>query len=204
MPQIRTSRKYATLSDLDASKATGKVVTGLTNNEKLKTPPVSADELNELKKTFDFAIVAADKGGTFATSKKDAARAALINALNKDASYVDINCDEDIIILRSSGFEPVSTNRAQTVLSAPEILGIDYGQTGQLRLRVKGDRNRKVIQGRIKATGGEFGPLVSFRNAREIIFAGLTAGTTYVMQICGLGGSTGKSDWSEPVSKIAL
>jgi hypothetical protein len=38
----------------------------------------------------------------------------------------------------------------------------------------------------------------------EVLFNGLTAGTTYVMQLCGIGGSTGKSDWSDPVSKIAL
>jgi hypothetical protein len=32
----------------------------------------------------------------------------------------------------------------------------------------------------------------------------LAAGTTYVMQLCGLGGSSGQSDWSEPVTKVAV
>ena len=51
--------------------------------------------------------------------------------------------------------------------------------------------------------GGEFGPVITFENTREIVFKGLAAGTTYIMQLCGLGGSTGQSDWSEPVTKVA-
>ena len=58
---------------------------------------------------------------------------------------------------------------------------------------------------RIKsASGGEFGPVITFKNSRNILFKGLTAGTTYVMQLCGLGGSTGQSDWGAPVKKIAV
>jgi hypothetical protein len=204
MPLIRTSRSYGRLPDLDVSAFAGGVIAGLTGNADLADPPVKATALTTLKKTFDDAIIAAADGGTLATAQKDAARAALVTALNKDASYVDINCDEDMTILLSSGYQAVSTNRAQTVLNPPEVTRAEYGQTGEIKLRVKGDANRKAIQGRVKAVGGEFGPVVSFKNSRAILFQGLQAGTTYVMQLCGLGGSTGQSDWSEPVTKIAL
>jgi hypothetical protein len=90
------------------------------------------------------------------------------------------------------------------VLDPSQIVAADDGQAGEIKLRVAGDANRRAIQGRIKATGGEFGPVVSFKNSRNILFKGLTAGTTYVMQLCGLGGLTGQSDWSDPVSKMAL
>ena len=84
-------------------------------------------------------------------------------------------------------------------------MAVDYGQTGVLKLRIKGDPHRKGIQGRIKdVKGTEFGPAITFRNSKSILFNGLVAGTTYVMELCGIGGSTGQSDWSEPVSKIAL
>ena len=46
--------------------------------------------------------------------------------------------------------------------------------------------------------------MITFKNSRNILFKGLTAGTTYVMQVMGLGGSTGQSDWSAPVNKIAV
>ena len=204
MPSIRTSRSFGRMSDLDASKFAGGVIKGLTGNETLDDPPVTPADLSKLKKALDDAIVAAAGGGALAVAQKDAARAALITALSKDASYVDIHCDEDVTVLISAGFEPVSTNRTSAVLDAPVVTATDYGQAGEIKLRVKGDPNRKAIQGRIKAVGGEFGPVVTFRSSREILFKGLAAGTTYVMQLCGLGGATGQSDWSEPVTKIAV
>jgi hypothetical protein len=204
MPQIRTSRAFSRLPDTDLSAFTGGVIEGLTGNTDLPDPPVKPADLAALKKTFDDAIVAAADGGTLLTAQKDAARAELVAALNKDASYVDINCDEDLAILLSSGFQPVSTNRAQVVLDPPVITRATYGQAGEIKLGVTGDSNRKAIQGRIKAMGGEFGPVITFKNSKNILFKGLTAGTTYVMQLMGLGGSTGQSDWSESVTKVAL
>jgi hypothetical protein len=204
MPSIRTNRSYTKLPDTDVSKFVAKTIKGFTGNVDLPDPPAKPDALTTLKQTFDDAIVDASNGGTLATATKDAARATCLSALNKNASYVDINCDDDITILLSSGYEAVSTNRAQTVLGAPEIVAADYVQAGEIKLRVKGDANRKAIQGRIKTLGGEWGPTISFKNSRAILFEGLNAGTTYVMQLIGLGGSTGQSDWSEPVSKMAL
>ena len=144
MPQIRTSRSYCRLPDLDVSKFAGEVVTGLTGNTDLPDPPVKpTPELATLKKTFDDAIVAAADGGTLLTAQKDAARAALVTALNKDASYVDINCDEDLTILLSSGFQPVNTNRAQVVLDPPAIVEASYGQAGEIKLRSRAIRTAK-------------------------------------------------------------
>ena len=204
MPQVRTNRLYARLPDVDVSTFTGGVIVGLTGNTDLPDPPLKPADLVILKKTFDDAIIAAAGGGTLQTKQKDAARAALVTALNKDASYVDINCDEDVTILLSSGFQPVSTNRSQVVLDPPVITAASYGQAGEIKLRVTGDPNRKAIQGRVKALGGEFGPVVTFKNSRNILFKGMVAGTTYVMQLMGLGGSTGQSDWSDSVTKVAV
>ncbi len=205
MPKMRTSRLYTRFPDVDLSSFTGGVIAGLTGNPDLPTPPEIPADLQTKKQAFDNAIIAAAGGGPLQTALKDAARAVLIAAVDKDASYVDINCNEDLAILLSAGFEAVSTNRSQQVLHAPVIVAALNGpQQGQIRLRVKGDPNRRAIQGRIKAMGGEFGPVVSFRTAREIVFGGLAAGTIYIMELIGLGGSTGQSDWSEPVEKMAL
>lgn len=204
MPSIRTSRSYSKLPDTDASKFAGGTIKGLNGNPDLTNPPVPLGELSLLKQKMDGTLIAAIKGGVLANAIKDAARVALNNALDKNASYVDINCEDDMTILLSSGYEAVSTNRAQALLNPPEIIRVEYGQKGQIKLGVKGDPNRRAIQGRIKPLGGEFGLPISFINSRNILFGSLAAGTTYVMQLCGLGGSTGQSDWSEPVTKIAL
>lgn len=98
----------------------------------------------------------------------------------------------------------VSTNRAQTVLNPPQILAVGNGQSSELKARVRADANSKSFQGRIKAAGGsEFGPTISFKNSRSILFKGLTAGMTYVFELCAIDGSLGQSDWSEPATKMA-
>ncbi len=204
MSSLRTNRLYNRLPDTDFSKFFGGTSKGLKDNPALPNPPVAPADLDLMKATFDELLIAANKGGSLATAKKNAQRAVCADAADKNASYVDINCNDDMTILLSSGYQPVSTNSAQSVLNAPVVVAADYVQAGKIKLRVAGDANRRAILGRYKAIGGEFGPVITFKNSREILFGSLTAGIEYVFQLCGLGGSTGQSDWSEPVSKIAI
>ena len=206
MANIRTSRGFSKLSDGQLGDFSGAVITGITDNKTaFPAPPVTVGDLETLKTTFDDAVIKAAGGGRMNTTAKNAAREALITALNKDASYVDIACNGDLTILLSSGFRQVSTNRAQNVLPQPQVVAVDYFQTGVLKVRVRADANAKSYVGRIKqSSGSEFGPSISFASSRKILFKGLTAGATYVMQLCAVGGSTGQSDWSEPVSKMSM
>ena len=43
-----------------------------------------------------------------------------------------------------------------------------------------------------------------FTYSRPILIENLTPGTTYTMQARAIGGSTGYSDWSDPVSHMAM
>lgn len=205
MASVRTTRGYNKLSDTKFSAFLGGTIDGLTNNPALPTPPVAVADLTALKATLDAAIVKALNGGKENTQLKVAARDAATTALDKNASYVDIHCNDDMTILLGSGYQAVNTNRAQSVLNVPEIVAVEYGQTGELKLRVSADYNSKSFVGRIKtAAGSEFGPSISFASSRKIVFDGLTAGVTYVMQLCAIGGSTGQSDWTEPVTKMSM
>jgi hypothetical protein len=65
------------------------------------------------------------------------------------------------------------------------------------------DANSKSFVRRIKElNGSEFGPTISFRNSRSLLFTDLVAGLTYVIELMAIG-STGQSDWSEPATKMA-
>ena len=204
MPNIRTNRKFAALPDTDLSRFAGTVIDGLTSNAQYPQPPETPASLTSKKTAFDQAVIKAARGGSLATAQKNAARAALIDALAKDASYVDINCDEDQSLLLSSGYEAVSTNRAQRMLNPPQITSVHSPQSGQLKARIEADPNSKSFVGRIKeASGSEFGPSISFKNSRSIIFHGVTAGVTYVLELMAIGGTTGQSDWSDPATKMA-
>ena len=129
---------------------------------------------------------------------------ALVDALRKDANYVEISANNDLPTLLGSGFQSASTNRAPSVLDRVQIVGVDNGQTGELKVRIDPIANAKGFDGRIKSGTGEYGPSISFQNSKSIFFKGLTAGITYTLQLCAIGGSTGAGDWSDPVSHMAM
>jgi hypothetical protein len=90
------------------------------------------------------------------------------------------------------------------VLDKVQIVGVDNGQTGELKVRIDPIANAKGFDGRIKSGTGEYGPTISFQNSKSIFFKGLTAGITYTLRLCAIGGSTGAGDWSDPVSHMAM
>ena len=203
--KIRTSRGYQKESDLSLSQSFADTIKGFKDNPAFSDPPVSVSDMEKLKLKFDQAIIEGTKLGKLMTAKKDAVRAEVITVMDKNASYVDINCNNDLAVLLSSGYEEVDTNRASTLLLPPVIKNVVNMQEGAVRVTVKGDPNRRMIQGRCKAQGSpEWGPVITFATSRNILFTQLIKGTTYLFQLCGLGGSTGQSDWSEPVSKTAI
>ena len=67
---------------------------------------------------------------------KNEAREALVIALRKDAHYVEITADNDLSTILSSGYQTASTNRAQSVLEKVQIIGVDNGSSGQLKVRI--------------------------------------------------------------------
>jgi hypothetical protein len=127
MPRYRTNRHFARLSDLDLSGFTGGVIDGLEANPKLPDPPEPTASLEAKKDAFDDGIIAASGGGKMQTALKDADREILLVALNKDASYVDINCGDDLAGLLSSNYDPVDMNRTQELLEPPLILAAFNG-----------------------------------------------------------------------------
>ena len=118
-------------------------------------------------------------------------------------------CGNDLATLLSSGFEAVSTSRASTPLDAPTIRDILNGNTGQLILRATPIANTKCYEVRFApiGAGGAPGPWQSgglFTNSRSMPTNALTPGTNYSFQVRAVGGSTGYSDWSDPVSHMSL
>ncbi len=202
---IRTYKNFGAFTPIGVYNQLGLVIDGCDGNTNFPDLPYSVAVMKTQQTTLNDAILEAQTGGSEAKAQRENVVEQTIVMLRKNASYVDIHCNDDMAILLSSGFEAVSTNRAQSPLNQPEILTVEYGNSGELRPRVKGQANVKSFVGRIKeANGSEFGPNISFASSRKIVFDGLKAGVTYVMQVMAVGGSNGSSDWSEPASKMAM
>ena len=124
--------------------------------------------------------------------------------MRQTASYVQMQCNDDLPLLLSSGFQAQSTNRASVPLDQPENLALKNGASGELVVRVTAARNVNMYEGRIKLDDGDWLPSVFTGDSQHIIFDGLTRGKDYTAQVRALGGSTGQSDWSDPSSHMAM
>ena len=100
----------------------------------------------------------------------------------------------------------MSQNRAQSALEQPTGLVIKNGTAGQLIASLgQPVKNTSLYEGRISKDGGATWLQNVFTgDSQHIIFEGLAAATTYTIQVRALGGLAGQSDWSHPVSHMAM
>ena len=106
--------------------------------------------------------------------------------------------------LLSSGFEVVSKNHSSGPLDTPAILGVLNNVSGQLTVRGQGVLNGRMYKARTSTDGGKtWTEWLPINGARRILLQPVIPGTLYMVEICALGGSTGQSPWSNPVSIMA-
>jgi hypothetical protein len=188
----------------DVANLADDVIDGITGNAAFPTPPVTELVLTTLNTALRTAITASDAGGQMQTAAKTKAYTALTSALRKDASYVEIQSNNDLETLLSSGYDVVSTNRAQAPLDQPVIIEISNLATTQILLRLQSILNAKSYQVQIAtAANGPWSEAGIYTQARRIVLLGLTPGTVYFARVRAIGGSTGYSEWSVVVSLMA-
>jgi hypothetical protein len=198
----RVSYSFTKLSDAAIADFTDVIINGLTGNAGFPTLPVPLATLGTQKADYLVKLAAAADGGKLATAEKNEARAVLEESLRQLAAYVQSLANNDLTLLLSSGFQPVSTNRAQSPLEKPVVLNIDNQSSTKFTVRVQPVVNARAYEAQYK-NGGGWLPAGVFTNSRRIEIGDLTPGTSYTVQIRAVGGSTGYSDWSAPQPCIA-
>jgi len=184
------------------------IIKGLTGNAAFPAPTVDLKTVQAAVDDLSAALATQAHGGAAATAEKNNKRAALVALLRKLKHYVEDNCGNDAAVLLSSGFQAALTTRIRAPLGNPSILGIDRGNSGQLVLKVTPIARARCYELRSAAIGASNAPgswqsLGMFTNSRSMTVAGLVPGTTYSFQVRAVGGSSGYSDWSNPVSRMA-
>jgi Fibronectin type III domain len=201
----RVNLGFAGYPDSDLDEFTSSVISCMTGNASFPTPPVALTDLAALQTAFENALAAAAQGGTALTAAKNVARDALLTALRKIAAYVQGIAAQDSATMLTSGFGVNSTNRAQSPLNVPAIVSVTNEATTQLTVRLQPVDNAATYQVRASVNGGTaWLPTVDSTQARRIILSSLTPGTVYTVQSRAVGGATGYSDWSDPVSHMAM
>ena len=202
--QLRVSLSFARLPDKELDNFTLGAKNGITGNAAFPTPPITMANLETARADLEQRIAKAATGGPPDTAAKNNARQGLLGMLRQLAAYVQINCNNDMATLLSSGFQAMSTNRAQTALDQPTGLVIENGTTGQLIASVGPVKNTSLYEGRVKGPTGDWLPSVFTGDSQHVEFNGLTPGANYTIQARALGGSTGQSDWSDPSTHMCM
>jgi hypothetical protein len=198
----RISYSFVQLPDMAIADYTDTIVIALTGNAGFPALPVSLTVIGTQKTDYLTKLTATAQGGTLATIAKNDARDVLITSLRQTAAYVQSVASQDLQLLVSSGFQPVSTNRAQAPLDTPLVLDIDNSVTTLLILRMQPVVNARSYQVQYKSGTGDWVAAGTFTQARRIVVSGLTPGTVYTVQARAVGGSTGYSVWSAPQPRI--
>ncbi len=209
MTQLRVLLSFASAPDHALEERAMAVHGGLYGQPAYPTPPVTQAALLTAITNFSTAIATAEMGGPADTAAKNNLREILIGLLRQLATYVQENHGNNFATLLSSGFEAASTNTTSIPLETPSIKDIINGISGQLILRVEPVENARGYNVRYALIGpnGAPGPYVGpvfFKSTRRMEINDLTPGGNYVFEVCALGGSTGQSDWSNPVSHMSL
>ena len=173
-------------------------------NPSFPTLPVTPTDLGALNTAFHNAVLAALPGGIQLTAAKNAAREALLDALRKIASYVQGIANHSLDVLLTSGFYANSADRAQSPLDLPTITDVENLATTKLLVRLTPVTNARSYNVQTNTNGnGTWTDAGIYTQARRIVLGNLTPGTTYSVRARAIGGSTGTSDWSAPVSLMA-
>lgn len=209
MTQLRVLLNFASATDHALEERATAVHGGLYGNPAYPSPPVTQTALLTAITNFSTSIATAEMGGPADTAAKNNLREILIGLLRQLATYVQENHGNNLATLLSSGFEAASTNTTSIPLETPSIKDIINGISGQLILRVEPVENARGYNVRYALIGpnGAPGPFIGpvyFKSTRRMEINDLTPGGNYVFEVCALGGSTGQSDWSNPVSRMSL
>jgi hypothetical protein len=202
--KLKVSLAYNTYPDGVFDETTTAILGSMTGNAAFLSPTVPMPIVSARQIAFRNAMAAAANGGTPLTAAKKKARQLVADALDANALYVQSMARYDLAMFLTSGYQVVSSNRAQTQLPAPAIVGFDNEMSKQLVLRLSPVANAYCYEVQTRIGTGPWQPAGSFTAARRIILTSLTPGTIYTAQARAIGGSTGYSDWSDPSSHMAM
>lgn len=204
---IRNYRIYIGFSrdnDDNVNHLTLDVEDALANHPVFTKLPVSLTDLETQRGAFQSSATEARKLGTDRTRAKNAAKQVLTDSLTKIALYCQGEARHDLDTLLSSGFEVVSKNRTSSPLDKPSIINVFNDVSGQLTVRGQTVVNARNYKVRTSTDGGKtWMDMGIFNGARLMVLQPVTPGANYMVQFCALGGSTGQSAWSDPVSRMA-
>ena len=111
----------------------------------------------------------------------------------------------DVQIIMVSGFDFANRGHSpQLQLVKPNILRTLNERTTQLVVGVSRVPTARSFEAQVRIGQGPWQAAGTFPQARRMVLKELVPGTLYAIRVRAIGGSTGYSDWSDPVSHMCM
>jgi hypothetical protein len=204
---IRVNVGVSGLTEAEFQSRCGAVEKGTFGNPAYPNPPVDPAVFKGALDSYSAAVVdVVAGGGKRAITERHKQRVALTKMLRKLGHYVEANCKDDLMTLRSSGFEAAATNPVgPQPLNQPTIDKVDHGNTGQLLFKIKRVPRARIYEMRyaslIGGIPGTWTILLVPSAKGPVPVNGLTPGTNYAFQVRAAG-LLGYTDWSDAVTRM--
>lgn len=204
MPLYQVDMSFTKLPDGPLVMFGENIEEKMTGNPSYTTPRIAIAALATKRGLFSAAVAGALPGGTDRTAIRNALHEEYVNMLRQQGLYVQSIANEDLPMLLSSGFEARSTNRARIQLPQPVIERLYVPVSTMIAAQVQALANAAAYQLRYKMGAGDYVELGTFTYSRPIFIHNCVPGQSYTVQARAVGGSNGYSDWSNPVSIMAM
>ena len=192
-------------SDGDLIINIGAIIMAMTGNKHYLTPsPTLAAIITALSEFTDSRNAAADGGRTL-KAIKNAKRAALVSLIRALALYVQANCQNDLAILKSSGF-PTQKPQGEPVgdMPVPSGLTVALGiSSGKLDVSVAPVVGASAYLWRLTEVANPAVVLVKQSTATTYTFTDLIPGKLYNTEAAALG-ANGPGGWTPPMAQTMV
>ena len=182
------------------------VATEMDGNPNFTNPPVKPSDLLAAGNGLLTAVAVCQDGTKQDTIHKNNLRAALIALLDQLLTYVELTAKNDPAVLASSGFN--LANSGSGTKPAPvgtvAITAVTNAGTGSLNLTLDIGPNVWAFEVQVSTAPNVWVAAGYFTDPRNVTLVNLTPGTMYIIRVRVHGSSNQISDWSDPVSHMAI
>jgi len=178
---------------------------GLTGNTGFGTLPAGAlTALDTGLTELETAIGNVPTGGQTETAIQEQKRVAVNQRLHKLAIFCQENCNNDSTIFLTSGFKLAKVGGPSTPLPKCVLRMLTNGATGQLIAEAETMTNARSWEARWWVGTNPPQHANCLKPNRKMTIIDLPPGQVINVQMRAHGGSTGFSDWSDPVAHMCM
>jgi hypothetical protein len=196
---------YIKLTDAELGNSALHVSAQVDGNANFTTSPVTPAALNTAATGFLAAMAVCQDGTKQDTLHKNALRDALISQLDELAAYVEITAKNNAEVMVSSGFNLTSTTAVKPApVGAVSITAVSNAAGGSLNLAMDYGPNVWAFETQVSTAPNVWVAAGYFTHPRNVTLTNLTPGTLYNIRVRVHGSRNQVSDWSDPVSHMAM